>query len=189
MKQISALLFLIVFSVITLFSDRLMAQTTENEKQPRILIAYYSLSGNTQKIAQAIQQTIGGDLFEIKTAQSYPTEYRVLVTQAKKEINDGYLPTLENAVTQIDPYDIVFIGSPNWWGTITPAVSSFLKQTNLKGKTVIPFITHGGGGIQNTIRDLTKQCTGCLIDQGSFSSYEGDTIGLTDFLEKLKQIN
>ena len=83
-----------------------------------------------------------------------------MTQQAKKEIQDGYRPKLTTSIADISQYDIVFLGSPNWWGTITPQVSSFLAAYNLSGKTVIPFVTHGGGGVQNTVTDMTAQCKG-----------------------------
>lgn len=110
----------------------------------KVLIAYYSLSGNTKDVAEAIRSKTGGDIFRIETVQSYPEEYRATTAQAKREINEGFRPELKGKIDNIAQYDIIFIGSPNWWGTIAPAVSSFLADYDLKGKTVIPFITHGG---------------------------------------------
>lgn len=155
---------------------------TENKK---ILIAYYSYSGNTKEVAEAIHEKIGGDLFEIKTEGSYPEEYRPMIVQAKKEIEDGYRPKLTTSVENISQYDIVFIGSPNWWGTITPQVSSFLDSYDLNGKTVVPFITHGGGGVQNTIKDMTAQCKGCQVKDGGWVGYNSRTFGISGWLKDL----
>ena len=163
-------------------SDGEKVMTTENSK---ILIAYYSYSGNTKKVAEAIQQKIGGDLFEIKTEGSYPDEYRPMTVQAKKEISENYRPKLTTKVDDMSQYDIVFIGSPNWWGTITPQVSSFLEAYDLSGKTVIPFVTHGGGGKQNTFADLTAQCKGCKVNQNGWTGYGSMTMGLNGWLEDL----
>ena len=137
----------------------------------KVLIAYYSLSGNTKDVAEAIRSKTGGDIFRIETVQSYPEEYRATTAQAKREINEGFRPELKGKIDNIAQYDIIFIGSPNWWGTIAPAVSSFLADYDLKGKTVIPFITHGGGGVQNTITDLTAQCNGCSVKQNGWVGY------------------
>lgn len=82
-------------------------------------------------------------------------------------------------------YDVVFLGSPNWWGTITPQVSSFLDTYDLSGKTVIPFITHGGGGVQKTIADMTRQCTGCRVVSDGWTGYGSQTAGLTDWLKEI----
>lgn len=158
------------------------AQTKGNGK---ILIAYYSLSGNTKEVAEAIRSQVGGELFAIETVEAYPAEYRETTALAKKQINEGYKPKLKAQVSDISQYDVVFIGSPNWWGTIAPAVSSFLAENNLNGKTVIPFITHGGGGVQNTVKNLTEQCRGCKVSPEPWVGYSARTMGLSGWLESL----
>lgn len=161
------------------------AEQSEGEKLTggqKILIAYYSLSGNTREVAEAIQKATGGDLFEIETIKSYPEDYNATTKQAKQEIADGYRPALKGKIADMAQYDVIFIGSPNWWGTITPAVSSFLADNNLEGKTVIPFITHGGGGEQNTISDLTAQCDGCQLKEG-WVGYGSRTFGIAGWLK------
>lgn len=151
----------------------------------KVLIAYYSLSSNTKDVAEAILSKTGGDIFRIETVQSYPEEYRATTAQAKREINEGFRPELKGKIDNIAQYDIIFIGSPNWWGTIAPAVSSFLADYDLKGKTVIPFITHGGGGVQNTITDLTAQCNGCSVKQNGWVGYGSRTLGVSGWLEDM----
>ena len=151
----------------------------------KVLIAYYSLSGNTKDVAEAIRSKTGGNIFRIETVQSYPEEYRATTAQAKREINEGFRPELKGKIDYIAQYDIIFIGSPNWWGTIAPAVSSFLADYDLKGKTVIPFITHGGGGVQNTITDLTAQCNGCSVKQNGWVGYGSRTLGVSGWLEDM----
>lgn len=157
--------------------------TMENKK---ILVAYYSYSGNTKEVAKAIHQKVGGDIFEIKTEGTYPDSYHPMTEQAKKEIQDGYRPKLTTFVANMAPYDVVFLGSPNWWGTITPQVSSFIETYNLSGKKVIPFITNGGGGVQRTISDMTSQCKGCDVEQNGWVGYGNSTQGLDSWLEKIK---
>ncbi len=160
-------------------------ETTMAQTAPKILVAYYSWSGNTKEVAEDIHEKVGGDIFEIQTVQSYPEEYRATTTQAKQEINEGYRPELKTKVDDIAQYDVVFIGSPNWWGTIAPAVSSFLADYNLSGKTVVPFITHGGGGVQNTVKDLTAQCKNCKVASEPWVGYGSRTMGITGWLEDL----
>ncbi len=161
------------------------AEKEQNMAGKKILVAYYSYSGNTQEVAEAIHNVVGGDLFEIKATGSYPESYRPMTEQAKKEIEAGYRPELTTRVADMASYDVVFLGSPNWWGTITPQVSSFLDAYDLSGKTVIPFITHGGGGVQNTISDMTKQCPGCQVVSGGWTGYGSQTTGLTNWLKEI----
>lgn len=156
---------------------------TNMSDNSKILIAYYSWSGNTKEVAEAIQKKTGGTLFRIETVNAYPEEYRAATEQVKKEINDNFHPKLKNKIENIDRYDTIFVGSPNWWGTIAPAVSSFLSLHNLKGKKVIPFITHGGGGAQNTITNLTAQCLGCDVASNGWVGYGSRTLGINGWLK------
>ncbi|MEE0777046.1 MAG: flavodoxin [Bacillota bacterium] len=138
------------------------------------LIVYYSHSGNTEKIARCIQQEIGGDLLKIEPQTPYPTDYNTVVEQAKKEINANYLPPLTMDLPNLDNYDTVFVGSPNWWSTIAPPVATFLTECDLSGKTVIPFCTHGGGGFAHLERDTQKLCTNSTMHKGlAISGNEG----------------
>ncbi|NMB46035.1 MAG: flavodoxin [Firmicutes bacterium] len=123
-----------------------------------ILIVYYSRSANTEKIAQLIQQKIGGTLCEIEPELAYPASYNAVVEQAKKEIQAGFRPELKTKIEHIESYDTVFVGSPNWWSTIAPPIATFLEGYDLSGKTVVPFCTHGGGGAGRVERDIVKLC-------------------------------
>lgn len=133
------------------------AEKTEAKDSPKVLIAFYSYTGNTRAAALQIQKKVGGDLFEIKPVKAYPTVYKTCVAVAKKEINAGYLPPLAEEI-DISKYSIIFIGSPNWWGTMAPPVHTFIKNSSIEGKTIIPFFTHGGGGMQNCESDMVKYC-------------------------------
>jgi len=189
MKKI-LFLCLTVFAALVFANENSSAQTEEEEasmenKNEKILIAYYSYSGNTAKVAKKIQEKVGGDLFEIKAEGTYPEDYSAMTAQAKKEINEGFRPKLTTSVAGMAQYDTVFIGSPNWWGTITPQISSFLETYDLSGKKVIPFITHGGGGEQNTISDLAAQCKNCNVVKDGWTGYGSLTLGVSGWLEKL----
>ena len=188
-------LLILALAVIAVFAgfsayQKAQAQVAETasaapKNNGKILIAYYSWSGHTKKVAEAIQNEIGGDLFEIQPETAYSDDYKTVVDQAKKEINEGYRPALKNNVANIAQYDIVFIGSPNWCGTIAPVVSTFVEQNDLSGKTVVPFITHGSGGEQNTITDLEKQCKDCLVQKNGWVGYGSRTWGISGWLEDI----
>ncbi len=123
-----------------------------------ILIAYYSRSGNTRKLAQLIHQKVGGTVHEIQPEVPYPASYNATVEQAKKEIQAGFRPPLKTKIEHIEAYDTIFLGSPNWWSTIAPPVATFLEENDLSGKTIIPFCTHGGGGRGRIEKDIAKLC-------------------------------
>lgn len=124
----------------------------------KVLVAFYSRSGNTRFMAEEIRKATGGTLFEIKPATPYPEDYKACTEQAKKEIAEGFKPELAGKLESIDAYDVIFVGSPNWWGTLAPPVSAFLASHDFAGKTVVPFFTHGSGGLQNCEKDLQKLC-------------------------------
>ncbi len=124
----------------------------------KTLVVYYSWGGNTRAAAEQIHKLTGGTLLEIKPVTPYPTAYQACVDQAKKEIAEEFRPEISTKVEDIAKYDVIFVGSPNWWGTMAPPVATFLTRTDLAGKTVIPFFTHGGGGMQRCEADVKKLC-------------------------------
>jgi flavodoxin len=142
-------------------------EKTENQPQ-KILVVYYSWSGNTRTVAHQIQSLTDGDLFEIKPVKPYPEDYNECVSLAKKEINNGYKPAIIEGVTNISLYDVVFVGSPNWWSTIAPPVATFLSQHDLSGKIVIPFCTYGSGRQANLFKDIAKLCPNSTMQKGYF---------------------
>lgn len=154
----------------------------------KILIAYYSWAGNTKKIAEQIQSETGGTLFEIIPETAYPEDYNETVQQAKKEIADGFKPTLKTKIDGVDSYDIVFIGSPNWWSTNAPPVDTFLSENDLSGKTVVPFCTHGGGGQARTAADVSKMCPNSTVLEGFCVSQNGVEKAKTDVSKWLNKI-
>lgn len=122
-----------------------------------ILIVCYSYSGKTRRIAEMIQKQTGGRLSRIYPRQPYPADFESLLSQVREETGTGrkvpLLPVDENA----DKYDVVFIGSPNWCGTIAPPVASWLRENDLTGKKVIPFFSHCGGedkGMELAVRNF-----------------------------------
>lgn len=136
------------------------AQTASGTK---VLVAYFSHSGNTREVARQISEATGGDLFEIVPATPYPTEYRAVVDQGKKEIEAGVRPALKNPVGDLSQYDVIFVGSPCWWGTVAPPVATFLAAYDWSGKTVAPFMTHGGSRMGRSEEDIGKLCHGATL--------------------------
>jgi flavodoxin len=106
----------------------------------KVLIAYFSLTGNTKQVVDVIKEKTGADIFEIKTVENYLR--KDIEEVAKKQINEGYVPKMANSV-KIDDYDLIFVGSPVWWFTTSLPVKAFLKECDLKNKKVVPFCTYG----------------------------------------------
>lgn len=156
-----------------------MASTQTDGSDSSILIAYFTWADNTQvenpdavdvdattsasvlppgnaaKIAGWIQERTGGDLFPIIVEEPYSSDYDECLDRAADEKAENARPVLVSHVEDMDQYDIVFLGFPNWWYTIPMAVHSFLEEYDFTGKTVIPFVTHGTGGLARTIQDIT----------------------------------
>ncbi|MND77106.1 flavodoxin [compost metagenome] len=142
----------------------LAASETSAEQRPaeagRILVAYYSRTGNTAVIARQIRRAMDATLFDIKTETPYPEDYEATVEQARRETQAQYLPPLGHFVADIGRYDTVYLGMPIWGMTAPPVIRSFLRAHDLSGKVVIPFITHGGYGLGNSIDVLRAHMPG-----------------------------
>jgi flavodoxin len=157
----------IVLTMMTVLVPCFAAQAEmPTEKGGKMLVAYFSHSGNTREIARQIKEATGADVFEIVPAKPYPTDYDTVVAQAKEELKTDYRPKLTAAVSNIASYDVIFVGSPNWCGTIAPPVKTFLSSLDLSGKTVVPFITHGGGGMGKGVQDVKRLAPGATVLEG-----------------------
>ena len=132
----------------------------------KVLVAYYSHSGNTREVARQIAGASGGELFEIVPATPYPSDYQSVVDQAKKEISAGVRPALKIRVEDMSQYDVIFIGSPCWWATVAPPVATFLTSYDLAGKTVVPFMTHEGSRMGHSEADIRKLCPESQVPDG-----------------------
>lgn len=117
----------------------------------KVLVAYFSRTGNTRVVAGQIRRALGADLFEIQPAEPYSDDYEATVSQAQKERDTGYEPPLQGTVPNIGTYDVIFLGFPIWGMTAPPVIRSFLSGHNLAEKTLVPFITHGGYGVGQSL--------------------------------------
>ena len=154
-------------------AENVKLQKTETEPG-KVLVAYYSWGGNTRFAAERIQKLTGGTLFEIKSVKAYPVDYGACVEQAKRECRDEFEPELATKVDDFSKYDVIFVGTPNWWSTMAPPVRSFLSSYDFSGKTVIPFVTHGGGGMARCERDMRKVCPKAAFGKGG--AFSGGSI-------------
>lgn len=126
-----------------------------------ILIAYFSYTGHTNGIAHIIQELTGGDLFEIRPAEAYSKDYDTTERQGRKETSEGYRPSLAEQAEDLTSYDVILLGSPNWFNTIAPPVASFLSESNLTDKSIALFCTNGGGGLGHMEKDIRSLCGNC----------------------------
>lgn len=146
----------------------------------KILIAYYSrkgqnyvngsiknlAKGNTEIVAEFIQKSVGGKLFEIETVKNYPVDYTECTEVAKIEIQKNFRPELKNYLPSIDEYEKIFLGYPIWWSIPPMAVATFLEKYNFDGKKIFPFATHEGSGLGGSVNYLKKICPNAEILNG-----------------------
>ena len=135
------------------------ASANEGGKKMKTAVVYYSWSGNTRFAAETIAKKAGADLFEIKAETPYNGDFGKCCDEAKPECNGKKLrPIKPIEGLDLAKYDVVFVGSPNWWGTMAPPVRTWVTQSKdaLKGKTVCLFQTHGGGGMQRVGKDFAE---------------------------------
>lgn len=143
----------------------------------RILIAFFSRAGenynvgfiekgNTQVIAEIIAEKTGGDLFKIETVIPYPESYDETTDIAKREQEENARPELSTHVENMDQYDIILLGYPNWWGTMPMALFTFLEEYDFSGKTIIPFATHEGSGLGRSKSDITELMPDVTLGEG-----------------------
>lgn len=112
--------------------------------------------GNTEFIATEIQKDLGGDLFKIETVQKYPGTHDDLLDFAYKEKADDVRPKLSKQIENLDGYDYIFVGYPNWNADLPMPLYTFFEENDFSGKTIIPFVTHGGSGFSDTIRTIKQ---------------------------------
>lgn len=130
------------------------------------LVVYFSRSGNTRKVAQLIHRQVGGDLVELKTLQPYPEDYDACVDQAKKEQEQQARPELATQIADMDRYRTIFVGYPNWWGTMPMALFTFFEKYDFSGKTIAPFCTHGGSRMGRSEDDIRRLCPKARVLRG-----------------------
>ncbi len=126
----------------------------------------YLSTGNMEKIAKMVAEIRGADLFQIEQKVPYAADYNTCIEEAKKDLKENIRPELVNTLESIDGYDEIYIGFPNYWGTMPMAVFTFLEQFDWSGKTIHPFVTHEGSGFGKSMDDLEKVCRGAVFTKG-----------------------
>lgn len=134
----------------------------------------YQEKGNTKIAAEFIQKAVGGELFEIEADRDYSEDHMVLIDEAKKELNAGTRVPVRQYPDNLEQYDTVFLGYPNWWNTMPMVLFTFLEHYNWAGKRIIPFCTNEGSGVGDSVRDIKKICRGAEVDSGA--SFTGSRV-------------
>lgn len=125
--------------------------------------------GNTEYVAKLVQKEVGGDLFRIETTKPYPLHHDTLVDQAANEQDDDARPELANHVENLERYDTIILGYPNWWGDMPQPLYTFLEEYDFNEKTIIPFVTHGGSGFSDTLHTISELQPGAFVSENTLS--------------------
>lgn len=143
------------------------------------IVVYYSRSGenyvngsiknlhkwNTEIAAEMIARLTGSPIFRLDTVKQYPASYYECIEEAKKELQEKARPELKG-IPDTSEYDTVFLGYPNWWGTMPMALFTFLEKADLSGKSILPFCTNEGSGLGRSVADIKSLCPSSSIHSG-----------------------
>ena len=160
----------ILFSVI-LAAAALVSCTSQKKAEPeaetsKVLVLYYSQTGTTQAVAEAIQQQLGADIEAIEVENPYSGTYQETIVRCQQEMSAGEAPAVKPLQSNLDNYETIFLGYPVWFGTYALPVQKLLQEIDLSGKTGIPFCTFGSGGIDETVAQLRAELPGADVRDG-----------------------
>lgn len=158
------------------------------EASDKILIVYLSRTKNTKAVAEMIQEQVGGTLIEVELVTPYPEDYRAIVAQVARENESGFLPPLKTKISNLDQYEVIYLGFPTWGMQLPPPMKSFLHENDLSGKTVIPFNINAGYGVGSGFETVKKLCPKSRVLEG-FSTKGGvERDGILFVMEGEKEI-
>lgn len=164
-------------------SSETVSQNPQNDK--KILVAYFTWSGNTKDMAQYIAEQTGGDLLEITPSEPYPTDYGETGDIAKEERDDNARPKIANLPESLEQYDTILIGYPIWWHTAPMIIGTFLENYDLTGKNVYPFTQSSSMDTEqfNSSMDFVRECAkGATVHDGLFVK-SSNTNGISSYLK------
>ena len=130
--------------------------------------------GNNQYLAQLLQGETGGDLFRIETVQTYPGSHDALLDFAYQERSDGARPALATQLEDLDQYDVIFLGYPNWNSDLPMPLYTFLETYDFSGKTILPFTAHGGSGFSRTVQTIADLQPGATVVEDGLAISRND---------------
>ena len=179
------------------------SRQAESTSSTNILVAYFSWAdnailaddvdavaspsviapGNVQQLAGWVQQQTGGDLFSIRVTDPYPSDWDDCLARANQERGDNARPELVENVENLEKYDVVFLGYPNWWYVVPMALLSFLENNDLSEKQVYLFCSHGTGGLANSVDIITEALPDGDISDNIFDCYEEEAPSSQEAME------
>lgn len=152
------------------------------------LVIDETVTGHVEFLAGIIQDAADADIFRIETVQQYPASHAPLIAQAQEELNNGVRPALKTSIENLDQYDVIFIGYPNWWGNLPAPLYTFLESYDFAGKTIVPFNSHGGSGLSSTVATIRGIQPDADVRNGFTVSRNSVDNATNDVLEWLRQL-
>lgn len=137
--------------------------TRSTTSSTRTLVVFFSQTGHTRAVGEAIRDITGADLFELVAQEPYPTDYHAIRVRAKAEQEQDLRPALVQLPADISRYDTIFVGSPIWNHTLAQPLATFLGAYDFSGKILVPFCTHGGGGAGRSVSDLHRRAPRAIL--------------------------
>ena len=157
------------------------------KKQNKVLVAYFSASGNTEKVAKSLAGVLGADVFKIEPQEPYTNadlDYNNKSSRVCKEHDEGTEPPIRQKVQNMGQYDVVVLGYPIWWGEAPGVVNTFLKGHDFVQKTIVPFCTSGGSGFGASGKKLAKYASKATWTSGGQLNTGASAMELKDWLQK-----
>ena len=127
------------------------------QETQKVLVLYYSQTSNTKTVAQEIATRLGADIEEIVPVAPYDGDFQATIERCMQEREQGITPEIQSVAADLSTYDVIFLGYPVWFGTCAPPVITFLDNTDLSGKKIVPFCTFGSGGLESSVKDLAAK--------------------------------
>ena len=162
-KKLIILVIALIIVVVTGISIYTLSKDDDNTTTANQQSDNTSVENNKNDI---IHDNVGGDIVKLETTNAYPSNYDELVDYAQQEQQDDARPELSTAIENIEQYDTIFLGYPNWWGDMPMALYTFLDTYDLSGKTIAPFITHGGSGLSGTPENIQEEEPNAIVTEG-----------------------
>lgn len=139
----------------------------------KTLIVFFSWGGNTRGIAHEIEEQTDADLFEINLVHPYSSSYNTVLMEAQEDQHRQARPEIKDPLSDIDGYDTILLGYPNWWASIPMPIATFLESYDFSGKTIIPFCSHGGGRFGQSLTAIAKLAPNAVLGEGLSVHYSG----------------
>lgn len=163
--------FLVILAGLLLFSGLTMSISAQ--QRGKTLIVYFSESGNTRNMANTIRELTGADLIEIEMQTPYSDNYSTLLEEAERDLLANARPALRTRIDNMDEYETILIGYPNWYAILPMPVFTFLESYDFGGKRIIPFCSHGNGMLGETVANICKACPSANVCEALSVTYSG----------------